>query len=359
MRLIDSAWTNSPLQRVPENYFREGSQHWFTIPEGPDSGKRLFYVDERYDGRSAGKTVLLVHGNPECSYTWRDVIANLRDCESVSRIVAMDHIGFGLSDRADFEMVDMHHAHNLRQLVGYLDLKSVVLVVHDWGGPIGVGALIDEPGRVAGLVVVNTTVFPMPSQGLTYTNFPFSWFPWSSTPRRIPDWSWPAFAAYVVTCGEPQGAPRFFGAAMQFIADDRLGRLKPGRDKAAYVFAEMLRCRANVRSSKRNVRQTPRWGHGYRYTDARHGVQDNHAFYAAIQSKIGAVWSHLSVAGLFGGWDPCGKPEVVGQWCDALPQMADSLHLFPHRGHFLEEHEPEAIADAIAGVAAEAGPHRP
>lgn len=272
MRLIGAASTNSPLHGVPDNYFHEGSQFWFTIPEGLDAGKRLFYIDEKLEQHPGGRTVLLVHGNPEGSYTWRHVIAKLRLYESVSRIVAVDHIGFGLSDQADFEMVDMHHANNLRQLVGHLDLESVVLVVHDWGGPIGIGALIDEPDRVAGLVVVNSTVFPMPSDGRTYTNFPFRWLPWASTPTLIPDRSWPAFAAFVVTRGEQQSAPVFVARAVGFIAADIAGRLTPDRDEAAYVFTQMLRSPVNVRSSKRNVRQTPRWGHGYRYTDQRHGV---------------------------------------------------------------------------------------
>ena len=130
------------------------------------------------------------------------------------------------------------------------------------------------------------------------------------------------------------------------------GRLTPERDEAMYVFAQMLRCKANVRSSKRNVRQTPWWGHGYSYTDSRHGMRDNQAFYAAIQSRMTAAWAQLPVAGLFGAWDPCGKPEVVRQWCEALPGMERNLHTFAHRGHFLEEHEPEAIARAIAAVAA-------
>jgi pimeloyl-ACP methyl ester carboxylesterase len=357
MRLIDSARTNSPLCHVPDNYFREGSQNWFTIPGGLDAGKRLFYIDERLDEHPGGKTVLLVHGNPESSYTWRHVIAKLREHKSVSRIVAVDHIGFGLSDPADFEMVDMHHAHNLRQLVGHLDLQSVVLVVHDWGGPIGIGALIEEPDRVAGLVVVNSTVFPMPPQGRTYTNFPFRWLAWASTPTLIPDRSWPAFAAFVVTRGEQQSAPVFLARAAGSIAADIAGRLTPDRDEARYVFAQMLRTPANVRSSKRNVRQTPRWGHGYRYTDERHGVQDNHSFYAMIQSTLPTAWSVIPAAGLFGSWDPCGKPEVVAQWRAALPQMGGNLHLFSNRGHFLEEHEPAAIARAIADVAAgAAGP---
>ena len=60
----------------------------------------------------------------------------------------MDHIGFGISDQATFEMVEIHHSDNLLQLIRHLDLKDVTLAVHDWGGPIGVGTFIQEPWRM-------------------------------------------------------------------------------------------------------------------------------------------------------------------------------------------------------------------
>jgi pimeloyl-ACP methyl ester carboxylesterase len=62
-------------------------------------------------------------------------------------------------------MVEMHHARNLAQLVDVLDLRDITLVVHDWGGPIGIGGLLASPEGVANLVVLNTSVFPMPSEG--------------------------------------------------------------------------------------------------------------------------------------------------------------------------------------------------
>jgi len=84
-------------------------------------------------------------------------------------------------------MVDMHHAANLAQLARHLDLRDVTLVVHDWGGPIGIGAFIAEPDHVRNLLVMNTTVFPMPSDGFTYENFPRWWMPWCKTPALTPD----------------------------------------------------------------------------------------------------------------------------------------------------------------------------
>lgn len=102
------------------------------------------------------------------------------------------------------------------------------------------------------------------------------------------------------------------------------------------------------------VRQTPVWGHGYVYEDARHGRQDNRGFYRRIQDRIGPVWGpqgrNIGVAGLFGAWDPVAKPSVLDQWRTALPQIDDRLHVFEGVSHFVEEHRPEEIADAIVDL---------
>jgi pimeloyl-ACP methyl ester carboxylesterase len=127
---------------------------------------------------------------------------------SGTRIVAMDHIGFGCSDQATYEMVDMHHARNLGEFVQALDLREITLVVHDWGGPIGIGALLLTPERVTNLVVLNATVFPIPRDGLTYENFPIPIvFPWSRTPKMVPDRLWGIHSAVAVTA-VPAGGGR-------------------------------------------------------------------------------------------------------------------------------------------------------
>ena len=99
------------------------------------------------------------------------------------------------------------------------------------------------------------------------------------------------------------------------------------------------------------VRQTPYWGHGYRYTDKRHGIQDNHTFFSNIQSCIAPHWGkegrNIPVSSFFGQWDPCGKDSVIAQWQEHLPRLLDATNKFPDVGHFIEEQKGPEIAEAI------------
>lgn len=342
--------SNSPLQNPPSDYCPAGSERWFTIPERQDAGKTLFYYDHRTSEAQAPQTtVLFIHGNPECSYTYRKIRDALIASGQPLRIVAMDHIGFGLSGQADFEMVDMHHAAHVLQLVRHLDLQNITLVTHDWGGPIGIGALIEDPERVSAMQTINTTVFPMPSDGHTYKNYPFPWLPWHLTPSLTPDALWGGVAAAVVCHLHPQGTLPFLGLTAKWLT--RHARNSIAQNSPEYVFSQMLRSTMNAKSSKRNVRQTPLWGRGYRYEDARHGVQDNHAFYAHIQDNISKAWGpsgqNIPVCGYFGQWDACGKDSVIAQWQEALPQMTDDTHKFPDIGHFIEEYKGPEMAASI------------
>ena len=113
--------SNSPLRIIPTDYCGSHSDRWFTIPSGLDAGKKLFYSDQLLGNSEPTHTVLFVHGNPECSYTYRHVQAALKKSGTSMRVVSPDHIGFGISDQADFEMVDMHHAANLKLLIEHLD----------------------------------------------------------------------------------------------------------------------------------------------------------------------------------------------------------------------------------------------
>ncbi len=344
--------TSTPLRDVPHDYAPPGSERWFRLTDGPDAGRTLFYYDHVTGSGTPEQTVLFVHGNPECSYTYRHVRDALMQSGRPLRIVAMDHLGFGLSDEATFEMVDMHHAANLRQLVEHLDLRDVTLVIHDWGGPIGIGAFLDEPDRVTALVALNTTVFPMPSEGYTYKNFPFPWLAWCWTPFLIPGRLWGGVASYVVGHAEPQGTVRFLRGLTSHLV--RFARRRHAPGSADAVFSEQFRSRANATASKRHVRQTPRWGHGYRYEDPTHGAQDNHAFYRRIQDTVPREWGpagrEIPAAGAFGSWDACGKDEVIAQWQDALPQMTPHTQRFPSNGHFIEEHRGPEIATAILAL---------
>jgi pimeloyl-ACP methyl ester carboxylesterase len=341
--------SNTTLRAPPGDYCPENSAGWFSIPEGRDAGKKMFYFDYRVGEEEPKATIVFVHGNPESSYTYRHIRDAIVASGKPIRLIAMDHIGFGLSDQATYEMIDMHHSTNLLHLIRYLGLTDISLVVHDWGGPIGIGALSQEPSRVRNLLVMNTTIFPMPDDGYTYTNYPIRWLPWCNTPKLVPDMLWGGVAAYVVSHASKQGTLKFLAGMCKYLFLHGTRMIPAGSPE--YVWAEPMRSKANAKSSKRNVLQTPYWGHGYRYVDPTQGAQDNGSYYLAMQQKVPEAWGpegrNIKVCGYFGQWDACGKDSVIDQWHSALPQMSNFTFTFPDIGHFIEEYKGKEMAASI------------
>jgi len=111
---------------------------------------RVHYVDE-----GLGLPVVLVHGTPTWSFEWRDVIAGLRDRV---RVLALDHLGFGLSDRpsgAGYRPED--HARRFHEWIdAMLPADRLHLVVHDFGGPIALDWALDHPERLLSVTVLNS-----------------------------------------------------------------------------------------------------------------------------------------------------------------------------------------------------------
>ncbi len=117
-----------------------------------------------------GAPVVLLHGNPTWGFLWRKVAARLQ--AAPLRLVMPDLAGLGLSEKPrdpGFHTL-ANHARIVGALLDALVRGPVVLVLHDWGGPIGLAALADRPGRLAGLVVTNTLVGP-PRPGSRPTRF--------------------------------------------------------------------------------------------------------------------------------------------------------------------------------------------
>lgn len=337
---------NSPLAPMPDNYCPPDAARWFVLPAGKDRGKKLFFWDATFGEGVPQATFLFVHGNPECSLTYGPTIATMRaNARGAFRVVAVDHIGFGLSDQADFEMVDMHHSETLAQLVRALDLRDITLVIHDWGGPIGTGAFIDQPERVTGLALMNTTIFPMPATGMVYTSFPVPvLLPWTYLGHAVPDRLW-RFVPPLVMFSPGNRFDFVFRHMPNFAWRAMTGRLTP--EEALYKRA--FSPKANARASRRHVKQTRVWGHGYRYNDPRHGVQDNHEFYRRLQSDLIGNWRDRDIPAVafFGLFDPCGKAEVQLQWLEALPRLNGNIHRFPGVGHFIEETRYDTIGREI------------
>ena len=113
---------------------------------------KLHYLDE-----GEGEVLLFLHGNPTWSFYYRSLIQNF---QGRYRCVAPDHIGCGFSDKPqDYSYTLTTHIDNLEKLVGFLGLKNITLMVHDWGGAIGMGLAVRKPELIKRLVLFNTASF--------------------------------------------------------------------------------------------------------------------------------------------------------------------------------------------------------
>lgn len=108
----------------------------------------------RYVDEGEGPPVVMVHGTPTWSFLYRHLVKGL--CDS-HRCIVPDHLGFGLSDKPrDWSYRPADQAANVTRLIDTLGLKDVTLIVHDFGGPIGLAYAIEHPENVRRIVLFNT-----------------------------------------------------------------------------------------------------------------------------------------------------------------------------------------------------------
>ena len=139
--------------------YRTPDERFEALPDFPfapnyleQDGLRMHYLDE-----GEGDPVLLLHGEPTWSFLYRKLIPPIA---LMARCVAPDYFGFGRSDKpTDREWYSYdRHTESLARFVRELDLKDITVVVQDWGGPLGFRFAVENPERVARLVVMNTGI---------------------------------------------------------------------------------------------------------------------------------------------------------------------------------------------------------
>jgi cis-3-alkyl-4-acyloxetan-2-one decarboxylase len=115
----------------------------------------LSYVDE-----GQGAAVVMLHGNPTWSFYYRNVIKSLR---GNFRCLALDNMGCGLSDKPQDYLYSLkQHIENAVKWIEKLKLQSFDLIIHDWGGAIGMGVAMALPEKVRKIVILNTAAFYVP-----------------------------------------------------------------------------------------------------------------------------------------------------------------------------------------------------
>lgn len=267
---------------------------------------RLHYVDE---GARDAQPLLFLHGNPTWSYLWRRQIADLS--EQGHRCVAFDHMGFGRSDKPPHMAVYSLRAHvdNTLALIDGLDLSDVVLVAPDWGGPIGLGALLERRERLRGLVLMNT---------------------WA--------WELPSFLPPFLREFRTEGLGEILALGGNLFVESIPGGM--ARRDIDPVMMEAYRApfpdywsRAGMLAFQREIPLTER---------------DRSA------RLIGSIHERLSeldvpVLLLWGLRDPVFQPVFLDQWRELFP-AARTVEL-EDAAHFLVEDRPDAVTEAIAGFA--------
>jgi haloalkane dehalogenase len=157
--LVGGAAAQQPSPRRPLVY------HGLTVPSVPFAskyvrvrpGRQMHYYEA---GQPDGPPVLLLHGVPTWAYLWRKVIPRLDD--RGHRIIAVDLIGFGLSDRPENLTYDLgDHRRYLERFVRALGLRNLTLVGHDIGGAVGLDFATRHRGDVRALALMETFLPPV------------------------------------------------------------------------------------------------------------------------------------------------------------------------------------------------------
>ncbi|MEM9832164.1 MAG: alpha/beta fold hydrolase [Bacteroidota bacterium] len=118
--------------------------HFITLESG-----RMHYVDQ-----GKGEVILFVHGTPTWSFLYRDFIKELA---KNYRCITIDHLGFGLSEKpGGSDFTPQWHTRNLSEFIEKKNLNNITLVVHDFGGPIGLAAGMEHADRIKRVVLFNT-----------------------------------------------------------------------------------------------------------------------------------------------------------------------------------------------------------
>lgn len=251
---------------------------------------RLHYLDE-----GAGPAVVLVHGNPTWSYYYRNLVKTL---SSRFRVIVPDHLGCGLSDKPlDFDYTLENHIDNLLLLLNHLEIERTSMVVHDWGGPVGLGAAADEGVELEKLVILNTAAFRS-------TRIPF----------RIRICRWPLIGKFLV-----QGLNGFAGAAVFMAVEKKMAKEVAKGYLSPY---DSWNHRLAVYEFVKDIPMNP--------------AHRSYSTLVQIEKSLETIKNRRVPAAIFwGGKDFCFNDYFYEQWKDRMPEA--EFHYFKDWGHYVLE----------------------
>ena len=272
------------------------------------NGFKMHVLDEGLSQTQDG-TVLMLHGNPTWSFFFRNLILGLRNTH---RVIAPDHIGCGLSDKPDEQRYPYtleRRVDDLEALIDQLGIRGrITLLVHDWGGMIGMAYAARHPEKINRLVLLNTAAFHLPKT------------------KKLPRSLW-------------------------LCRKTPLGELLI-RDTG--LFTSVLARWAVCRPMEQRVREGYLWP--YRRPDDRTGlfrfVQDiplapedpGYQLVSEVQAQLPS-FNRIPVLILWGEKDFVFDHHFLREWERLLPSA--EVHRFPNAGHYVLEDAGEEILPLV------------
>ena len=263
-------------------------------------GSRIHYVDE-----GQGDVVLFVHGTPTWSFEFRHLIAALAP---KYRCIAPDHLGFGRSDRpigADYS--PQAHAKRLAAFVDGLGLDRFTLVVHDYGGPIGLPLALSDPSSVTRLVIMNSWLWPLDDD--------------ADMKRRaqLAGGSLGRFLYKYANASLRLLMPSAYGDRRKLTKEIHRQYLDVFRDRRARV--DVLHALAKA-------------------------LLESRSYYADLYARADRL-RDIPTLIVWGMKDVAFQPNQLARWQSLLP--AAQVCRIESAGHWPHEEEPDAVINAIAG----------
>jgi haloalkane dehalogenase len=261
-------------------------------------GQSLSYLDE-----GQGKVIVMLHGNPTWSFYFRNLIKTLRNSY---RIIVPDHMGCGLSGKPqNYPYTLKTHINNLETLLRECKIERYSLVVHDWGGAIGMGLSVRCPERLESVVVLNTAAFRSPN-----------------IPLRIRICRIPLLGDIIV-----RGFNGFARGALTMAVAHKM------RPEVARGYLEPYDSWANRVALLRFVQDIPR-------TPKDRSWQT----LVNIENKLEQL-KNIPMLVLWGGQDFCFTRDFYHEWLKRFPQA--EKHFFSNGGHYVLEDVFDEIAPLV------------
>ena len=261
-------------------------------------GHNLSFVDQ-----GQGKVIVMLHGNPTWSFYYRNLVKLL---QKNYRIIVPDHMGCGLSDKPqNYPYILKTHIDNLEGLLAQCKVEKFSLVVHDWGGAIGMGLAVRHPEWLESVVVLNTAAFRS-----------------HRIPHRISICRIPVLGDIIV-----RGFNGFARAALSMAV---VHRMAPDVARTYLKPYDSWAHRVALLRFVQDIPLSPRDGSWQTLVN--------------IENKLVQLLNTPMLI-LWGGRDFCFNKEFYKEWLQRFPEA--EKHFFPNAGHYVLEDAFEEIAPLV------------